>query len=231
MPRTAAGFAVVSAHVRTAKAAAAREKSQESKASSQLETLCLIFARDVRVSSRPARAAASYCYCNPCKNKHLRIPPRRLSCPTGQPYLAAELPSPTWDRKACLRRVFRIALPSARRVSLGTIRTGSAFAGMDSPPALEQQKWQTYFTTCCVWTTSRAFSPFSLPSSSAGNCGRVGSWLPLTALSSASSAYAPRNSASFPRISSASLSTRATLSPGASARRTMPPNRTPRLLP
>src|ERR1700745_1122815 len=37
MPRTAAGFAVVSARVRTAKAAPAREKSQESKASSQLE--------------------------------------------------------------------------------------------------------------------------------------------------------------------------------------------------
>src|SRR6516162_8380496 len=102
---------------------------------------------------------------------------------------------------------------------------------MDSRPAVEQQKWQTYCTTCCVWTMSRACSPFSLPSSSAGNCGRVGSWLPLTALSSASSAYAPRNSASFPRISSASLSTRATLSPGASARRTMPPNSTPTLLP
>src|SRR6266699_1719810 len=54
------------------------------------------------------------------------------------------------------------------------------------------------------------------------------SWLPLTALSSASSAYARRSSASFPRISSASLSTPATLSLGASVPPTMPPNRTPR---
>jgi hypothetical protein len=111
------------------------------------------------------------------------------------------------------------------RNTSGLARPSQVFA---SSPALEQQKWQTYFTSCCVWITSRAFSRFSAPSSSAGNSGRAGSWLPLTALSSASSAYARRNSASFPRISSASLSTPATLSLGASVPPTMPPNRTPR---
>src|SRR5436309_1859165 len=45
------------------------------------------------------------------------------------------------------------------RNTSGLARPSQVF---DSSPALEQQKWQTYFTSCCVWITSRAFSRFSV---------------------------------------------------------------------
>lgn len=106
-------------------------------------------------------------------------------------------------------------VPSVETESESNARPGKLYLHRRRRP--ETRKWQTCSTTF-VWITSLAFSPSSARSCLAASFGRDGSSPPSIALSSASSASAPRNSASSRPTCFASPFTPATWLLGASNR-------------